>query len=81
MKNLHNILFPVLDDIKAERKNIEVSELWGASKALFLCGLRQETGRPLIIVTASEDTAASLLEGRHRQDRNPALPDLGPAPL
>jgi transcription-repair coupling factor (superfamily II helicase) len=62
MKNLHNILFPVLDDIKAERKNIEVSELWGASKALFLCGLRQETGRPLIIVTASEDTAASLLE-------------------
>jgi transcription-repair coupling factor (superfamily II helicase) len=62
MNNLHNILLPVLDDIKAGHKNIEVSELWGASKALFLCGLRQETGRPIIVVTASEDAAASLIE-------------------
>ncbi len=62
MKNLHEILLPVLDDIQAGRKNIEVSELWGASKALFLFGLRRELDRPVIVITASEDTAEALVD-------------------
>ncbi len=62
MKNLHDILLPVLEDIKAGRKNIEVSELWGASKALFLFGLRREVNRPVIVITSSEDAAEALVE-------------------
>jgi transcription-repair coupling factor (superfamily II helicase) len=62
MKSMRTILSPVLDDIRAGRNNIEVSELWGASKALFVCGLWHETRRPIVTITASEDTAASLIE-------------------
>jgi len=39
-----------------------VSELWGASKALFLFGLRRESGRPLIVITATEEAAETLGE-------------------
>ncbi len=60
--NLRDILLPVINDLEAGKKNIDVSELWGASKALFLFGLRQETGRPVVIVTASQDAAESLAE-------------------
>jgi len=62
MKSLHNIILPVLADIKAGKKTIEVSELWGGSKALFLSGLVQSSGRPIIVVTASEDDAEALAE-------------------
>ena len=62
MKNLREIIQPVINDIRAGNKSIEVSELWGASKALFLFGLRQETGRPVVIITASQDAAESLVE-------------------
>ena len=37
-----------------------MSELWGASKALFLFGLRKEARRPLIIITANEDAAETI---------------------
>ena len=43
MKNLRDILLPVVSEIRAGKKTVEVSELWGASKALFLFGLQQET--------------------------------------
>ncbi len=62
MKNLREIIQPVINEIEAGQKTIEVSELWGASKALFLFGLRQETGRPVVVVTASQDAAELLVE-------------------
>src|SRR3990172_11927790 len=62
MKNLRDILLPVISDIRAGRKATEVSELWGASKALFLSGLWREANKPLIIVTATEEEAEALVE-------------------
>ncbi|HEX9020220.1 MAG TPA: transcription-repair coupling factor [Nitrospirota bacterium] len=62
MKNLRDIILPVLSDIRAGKKIIEVSELWGASKALFLFGLQRESQRPIIVVTPSEDAAQALIE-------------------
>jgi transcription-repair coupling factor (superfamily II helicase) len=62
MKNLRDILLPVLNDIRAGKKTIEISELWGASKALFLFGLWREAGRPVVVVTATEEEAGSLAE-------------------
>ncbi len=62
MKNLRDILLPVINDIRAGQKATEVSELWGASKALFLSGLWRASNRPLIIVTATEEEAEALVE-------------------
>jgi len=62
MKTLHNILQPVLNDIRAGQKTNEISELWGASKALFLFGLQHETRQPVVIVTATEEDAETLAE-------------------
>jgi transcription-repair coupling factor (superfamily II helicase) len=62
MKTLRDIIRPVLSDIQAGHKTIEVSELWGAAKALFLFGLSDEARRPLIVVTASEEEAEALAE-------------------
>ncbi len=62
MKSFKNILLPVISEIRTEQKTVEVSELWGASKALFLFGLWLETSRPVVIVTANEDDAGTLLE-------------------
>jgi transcription-repair coupling factor (superfamily II helicase) len=62
MYNLGNILLPIISEIRAGRKSIEVSELWGASRALFLFGLMRESGRPLIVVTATEEEAEALAE-------------------
>jgi transcription-repair coupling factor (superfamily II helicase) len=62
MKKLREIILPVLNDIQAGKKTIEVSELWGASKALFLLGLSRETTGPVVAVTATEDAAAALAE-------------------
>ncbi|HYA88302.1 MAG TPA: transcription-repair coupling factor [Nitrospirota bacterium] len=65
MNNLHEIILPVLNDIQAGEETIEVSELWGASKALFLFGLRRELDRPVIVITASEDAAEALVDDLH----------------
>ncbi len=62
MKNLRDILLPVINDIRAGQKASEVSELWGASKALFLSALWRESKRPLVIVTATEEEAEALAE-------------------
>jgi transcription-repair coupling factor (superfamily II helicase) len=63
MKSLHEVVQPVVRDIQAGKKAIEVSELWGASKALFLFGLKTAAGRSVIAVAATEDAAAALAEG------------------
>ncbi len=60
MKNLRDVILPVVDEIRAGKNTVAVSELWGASKALFLFGLRQATARPVIVVTPSEDAAETL---------------------
>jgi len=62
MKSLHETILPVLNDVQAGKKTIEVSELWGAAKALFLFGLRRELDRPVIVITASEDAAEALVD-------------------
>ncbi|HET7318515.1 MAG TPA: transcription-repair coupling factor, partial [Nitrospirota bacterium] len=56
------MVLPVINDAGAGNKIVEVSELWGASKALFLFGLQKESNRPIIIVTATEDSAGVLIE-------------------
>ena len=61
MKNLHDMLLPVVSEVRAGKRSIEVSELWGASKALFLFGLQQESRRPLIVVTATDEEAETLV--------------------
>jgi len=55
-------MLPVVNDIQAEQKRTEVSELWGASKALFLFSLQRLTGRPIVIVTANEEEAVTVAE-------------------
>ncbi len=62
MKTLRDIIRPVLSNIQAGHKTVEVSELWGASKALFLFGLLHESRCPVIIVTATEEEAETLAE-------------------
>jgi transcription-repair coupling factor (superfamily II helicase) len=62
MKTLSDIIRPVLSDIQAGHKTVEVSELWGAAKALFLFGLNDEARCPVIVVTASEEEAEALAE-------------------
>jgi len=62
MKSLHDILLPALNDIQSGKKTVEVSELWGASRALFLVGLWRESNRPVVIVTATEEEATTLSE-------------------
>ena len=60
--DLSEIIQPIISDIQKGKKTIEVSELWGASKALFLFALMQALDRPLLIVTATEDEAEALVE-------------------
>jgi transcription-repair coupling factor (superfamily II helicase) len=62
LKTLSDIIRPVVSEIQTGKKQISVSELWGASKALFLFGLRRESDRPLIVITATEEAAETLGE-------------------
>lgn len=62
MKTLHDIILPILTDLQSGKKAINVSELWGAAKALFLFGLQRESQRPLLIITATEEEAVTLVE-------------------
>ncbi len=61
MTNLHDMLLPLVNEIRAGKRSTEVSELWGASKALFLFGMQQESQRPLIVVTATGEEAETLV--------------------
>ncbi len=62
MKSLRQVILPVLGDIQAGKKTVEVSELWGASKALFLFGLLKEARRTIMVITDTEDAAETLVE-------------------
>jgi len=73
MKKLDDIVLPVLNEIRAGQKDIEVSELWGASKALFLFGLWRKTARPIIVVTATEEEAVALIDDMHFFEQHDAL--------
>ncbi len=61
MKNLRDIIQPVVSEFQAGKKTLEVSELWGASKALFLYGLQKESRRSLLVVTATDEEAETLV--------------------
>ncbi len=62
MSILQPILKPIIDDIHRGRKTIDIGELSGATKTLLVFGLWREIQRPLLVVTATEKEAESLLE-------------------
>ena len=62
MKLLRDILRPSLDKLRSGGKPVEVSELWGGSKALFLLELFRESNRPLLIMTATDEEAVLLAD-------------------
>jgi transcription-repair coupling factor (superfamily II helicase) len=62
MKQLHEILSPLLEKIRVGNEVSEVSELWGGARALFLLSLFRETGRHLLVVTANEEEAETLVD-------------------
>jgi len=59
---MNDLLRPVLEGIRTGKRTSEISELWGASKALFLFELFRESNRPLLIVTASEEESSLLAD-------------------
>jgi transcription-repair coupling factor (superfamily II helicase) len=78
MKQLQEILRPLLTEFRASGKTTEVSELWGGSKALLLLELFRESRRPLHILTATEEEADLLADDlRFFVD---ILPDSGETP-
>lgn len=50
----------VIDAVKAGQGKTEVNGLWGSSRALFLCALARETGRPVLVLTADAKEAGTL---------------------
>jgi transcription-repair coupling factor (superfamily II helicase) len=62
MNHLQEILPPLLDQLRSNGKTIEISELWGGSKALLLLELFRASKRPLLIVTATEEGADLLAD-------------------
>ena len=62
MPNINDILLPIISDIRAGERTVEISELWGASKALFLYAVQRASERPVIIMTATSDEAEALVE-------------------
>jgi transcription-repair coupling factor (superfamily II helicase) len=62
MKSIKELLQPVLQDLQSGRKEIEVAELWGGARSLFLLELFEESGKHLLVITATEDEAEALTE-------------------
>ena len=62
MKQLHDILRAPLEELASGTASLEVSELWGGARALFLLHLFRESGRHLLAVTATADDAEALAE-------------------
>jgi transcription-repair coupling factor (superfamily II helicase) len=62
MYELHEILRLPLEKIRTGARQVEVSELWGSARALFLLNLFRESGGHLLAVTAGEDEAETLAE-------------------
>ena len=62
MEQLLDILRLPLEKLSSGTANIEISELWGGSRALFLFQLFRESKRPLLIITANEEESSALAE-------------------
>ena len=62
MSILQEMLRRPLEALRAGAKTVEVSELWGGSRALFLLQLFRKSGRHLLVVTPDADDAESLAE-------------------
>jgi len=62
MLSLNDIILPVLNTIEARCGSVEVCELWGSSKALFLLALQQAARRPIMIVTATDGDAGAIVD-------------------
>jgi transcription-repair coupling factor (superfamily II helicase) len=62
MNKIREIIAPLLTQIARGPGRSEACELWGASRGLLLCGLRGETNRPVLAITATDDEAESLAE-------------------
>src|SRR5512139_2121569 len=62
MKHMNDLLHPVLEGMRSGIRTLEVSELWGASRALVLFQLFLESVRPLLAVTANEEEATALAD-------------------
>ncbi|MFA5072851.1 MAG: transcription-repair coupling factor [Nitrospirota bacterium] len=60
MKNLQDLISPILQALEG-KKSVEISELWGATKALFLSEILSETHRPIIVLTATDAEASAVL--------------------
>src|SRR5512139_311246 len=69
MNQLHDILRAPLERLTPGGPPVEVSELWGGSRALFLLGLFQRTGRHLLVVTKDGEEAGTLAEDLRFFDR------------
>ena len=62
MKPLHDILRAPLERLRPGAQTVEVSELWGGSRALFLLELFRLTGRHIVVVAAESEQAGELVE-------------------
>ena len=62
MKQLHEILHPVLEKIRTGANDIELSELWGGARALCLLELFRNSGQHLLVVTPNEEEAETLAD-------------------
>jgi transcription-repair coupling factor (superfamily II helicase) len=62
MKQLHELLRPLLDNLRAGDTVQEISELWGGARALFLLSLFRETGQHHLVLTANEEEAETLAD-------------------
>jgi len=58
----HIMLRPVLERLSSGTRIVEISELWGGSRALCLFQLFRASGRPLLVVTAGEEETAALAD-------------------
>ena len=73
MKPLRHILSPAAARIREGKSIIPVAQLQGASKALFLSGLQREAGRPVLVITAREESAVALVDDLRFFDEQGAL--------
>jgi transcription-repair coupling factor (superfamily II helicase) len=74
MKQRYDILRRPIEKLSTGVVSIEISELWGGARALCLLQLFHESGRTLLVVTATTEEADALVEdlrffaAEHRSD-------------
>ncbi len=62
MNVFDDILRPALERTGAGTSRIEIAELWGGSRALYLASLFRRSGRHLLVVTAGDEDAETLVQ-------------------